>query len=570
MHSFTLVNKKRLIYFTAVLITAVFCLFLFNAWPKTGFFSIKQFSKAETGLKRGAICDVTGNVLVMSQPAFTLLVEPGKIAGKVESIAELLSEELKVSPKDITRRLYPALGKKTQRVEVTISRKIDRATRDRILNRLDRVNKEGLRFVPDYIRHYPCGSLMAPLLGVISEDKGAGGIEQMMNDYLNPLLQNVFYRPAYLEKGATIRLTIDKQIQRNAETELKNIALAYKAESAVLVMANYKNGKILAMAQWPGFDPDRQYEDIYCLQNRAAIDGFAPGPLLDPLVMAAGLEQLGTEEDDAGEMTVKYDYFEKAIPTVITRLKPVDLYEGLLKFGFGKKTGIGLAEESTGLVRIPDRHDDFVKYPLAMRQLIFPTSLQILKAYCTLANKGQQLPLCVIESIGSTLTENDGTQNQTETRVIKPQIAEMILSGLPSEVINETKHEDSFQLLYKTAVTDDRYYIKSDSPVFTKSIAAIIRDNRFPAVIIIILHSGSNKPIPGQVFSGAIKNIMQGVAIIKPNEDIPNFSLTTDFSFPVFPSFHSSGITDKGVRKFLTDQHQPTSNPPAKPHKQLI
>ena len=421
-------------------------------------------------------------------------------------MTDLFAHELAIPPEDIARRIRPALEENAQSVEVTLGRKIEKSVRERLSDKLDGVGIKGIRFISDFRRHYPNGPLMAPLLGLLVVDaehmeglRGAGGIEEMMNPYLIPARRAAFYRPTYLSKGAVIRLTIDKRIQQCIEKELEKIALVHGAEEATLVMANPFNGKILAMAQWPGFDPANRNRGSCRMQNRVAIDGFAPGALIDPLVLAAGLEALDRMKNDGEDEIIEDgNDIEKTLVPLIARLQPARLYNGLLNFGFGEKTGIGLAEEGRGIVRAPDRYDDFIEYPLAMRQLIFPTSLQMLKAYCTLANKGKQLPFQLIEAVEGGKLGYDDNPGIAAKAVISPRNSERVLSCLQVAVMKN----GSDHLLYKTAHTSDAFYSANNPPKHTSIMAGIHRDRHFPFVMIAVLHSKHENAIPFNTIPG--------------------------------------------------------------------
>ena len=503
--------KKPIVIFIILTLTVIIVIaVVLKKNSRQRYYPLKFFSSEELGVKRGSICDVNGQILVISQPAYKLLAEPKKIDNRIDEVMDLLARELAIPQEYIIRKIRPALEENSQKVEVTISRKIESSVQERLSDKLDEMNIKGIRFALDFRRHYPNGPLMAPLLGLLADGKAAGGIEEMMNFYLIPARRVVFYRPTYLAKGATVSLTLDKRIQQSVEKELEKVALTYDAEIATLIMANPLNGKILAMAQWPGFDPISRNAGFYHMQNRVAIDGFAPGALIDPLVLAAGLEELDRMKIHGKDEVIEDgNDIENVLIPIIARLKPAQLYNGLLNFGFGEKTGIGLNEESKGIVRAPDKYDNFLEYPLAMRQLIFPTSLQMLKAYCTLANEGRKLPFQIIESVQGAETEYGKNLDIIAKSVISLRNSERVLSCLQMAEVNSSDNNGSVQLLYKTAHTSDEFYSAHKSPKYANIMAGLYQGKHFPFVMLAVLYSKHKSAIPRDAFLVVMKNILR-------------------------------------------------------------
>lgn len=248
--------------------------------------------------------------------------------------------------------------------------------------RLLLTQRAGIICEPVQKRVYPLGSAAVHVVGFMlggahtETPKGAGGLEFACNKALAGI-NGVYDKNlpakerrmrAFPKLGADIRTTLEPEIQKAAAEALSSACATNGAESAFAIVMKVPSGEIAAMASWPSFDPSmRRYLNKWdgsMAVNRPAQVVFEPGALAKPIVEAIA--------KDAGELPKE------------------KLHAGLLRFGFGAKTGTaGISGEETGFfVGPPDRWDETTEAGVGEGFGFAATGLQIAQSYATLANHG--------------------------------------------------------------------------------------------------------------------------------------------------------------------------------------
>ncbi|MDD9956965.1 MAG: penicillin-binding protein 2 [Anaerolineaceae bacterium] len=275
-------------------------------------------------------------------------------------------------------------------------------------------------------RYYPQGSMAAQVVGFVGGDlQGYYGVEgfydvQLAGREQEQMLSNIPFdvpEDHDEDRGSDIVLTIDREIQYLAESELESsVALTNAARGNILVM-DPRSGEMLAMASWPTFDPNAWYEvrDDTLLQN-AAINGlFEPGSLMQVLTLAVALERGAYRMEDtyldrgyieAGGVqvqnwdrkahgvvdltTVLVETLNVGAATISMQMGPAAFYSGLREFGIGEPTGIDLQGELPGILFVPGDEDynDSLLLTNSFGQGVAVTPLQILTAFSAIANDG--------------------------------------------------------------------------------------------------------------------------------------------------------------------------------------
>lgn len=321
----------------------------------------------------------------------------------------------------------------------------------------------------DY-RYYPESNLLSHVIGYVNSDgKGQYGVEQFMDEKLagkNGSLKavtdsngvpistqdNISSLP---EDGTGAILTIDRYIQGVAERALKSAIETNKSPSGSVIVMDPKSGAIRAMVNYPDYDPNAygkvSADNYNSFINSAVSNQFEPGSGFKPLTMAIGLEAGKIRPDTAfndtgsetiGEYTIRNAenksygmvdmglviknsintgmvYILKALGGgQISRAGKEALYQGIQRFGLGKKTGVDLAGEATGKLKDPKAADiDYAN--MTFGQGIGTTSLQMITALSAIANGGTLVkPYVVDKTIGP-----DGKITQVEH---KPQVQQLI------------------------------------------------------------------------------------------------------------------------------------------------
>ncbi len=275
-------------------------------------------------------------------------------------------------------------------------------------------------------RYYPQGSMAAQVVGFVGGDlRGYYGVEGFYDGQLagreqEQMLSNIPFdvpEDHDEDRGSDIVLTIDREIQYLAESELESsVALTNAARGNILIM-DPRNGEMLAMASWPTFDPNAWYEvrDDTLLQNAAINSLFEPGSLMQVLTLAVALERGDYRLDDtyldrgyieAGGVqvqnwdrkahgvvdltTVLVETLNVGAATISMQMGPAIFYSGLREFGIGEPTGIDLQGELPGILFVPGDEDynDSLLLTNSFGQGVAVTPLQILTAFSAIANDG--------------------------------------------------------------------------------------------------------------------------------------------------------------------------------------
>ncbi|MEX3895854.1 peptidoglycan D,D-transpeptidase FtsI family protein [Paraburkholderia sp. BR10954] len=247
----------------------------------------------ELDATRGRIVDRNGSMLAVSLATYEIWATPKLVD---ESAFAPLARLLDLPPEELRRRLNG------ERSFVLLKRQLDADTAEH----LSRLGLAGITKVADTKRFYPEGESAAHVVGFTDiEDNGQEGVElaanaqlqgvpgqrEVIRDRLGRVISET--RPLVpARNGATIQLTIDRRIQQLAYTQLKAAIAEHRAEAGSVVVLDARNGEILALANYPSFDPnDRTHLSGRQLRNRAVIDTFEPGSTIKPLVVALSIDE---------------------------------------------------------------------------------------------------------------------------------------------------------------------------------------------------------------------------------------------------------------------------------------
>jgi cell division protein FtsI/penicillin-binding protein 2 len=339
----------------------------------------------------------------------------------------------------------------------------------------DPPNLDYLQFSPMLKRSYPEGSMAANIIGFypyfnMQDAVGSYGVEGYYNSYLNgkPFQVEIVNNPHKIQDileipaGASLILTIDREIQRMAETVLDNAMENNGAEGGTIIIMDPETGEILAMAVQPRMNLNEYWKlnEIYTKgevtlpYNRAIGSTYEPGSVFKVLTMAAALDAGVVTPDttmlDSGtfwmggvaihnwdrsghgyvNMTDCMRYsLNVCLAWVANELGPTRFYEYMKRFGIGQKTRIDLIGEGNYPLAIPG-DENWYEINLGTNsfgQGVAVTPIQILAAINAVANHGKMVTPHVVRSI-----IQDGEEN-----VIKPSSMGNPISREAADTLSE-------------------------------------------------------------------------------------------------------------------------------------
>lgn len=263
-----------------------------------------------------------------------------------------------------------------------------------------------------------------------------------------------------LEAGATLELTIDAGLQELVERELAAGVEAARADAGTAVMIDPHSGAVLALANYPWYDPNHpSAASLDARRNRAVADSFEPGSTLKAVLAAAAIEEGAVDVDDTvfcengrykvGRWTINdhHPYGLLTVPEVIQYSSNIGVskiaeklgreryFRYLERFGFGHKTSIDLPGEVAGIVRPLDRWAQIDLATSSFGQGISVTAMQLVGAFAAIANGGvlyqPYLLQRAVDADGSVLVEREGAADAVGARrVISRETARQISAML--------------------------------------------------------------------------------------------------------------------------------------------
>ena len=411
---------------------------------------------------RGTIYDRTGEPLAIGEQATTVYADPRNVAD-AQRAAVVAGKMLGVDPNQI----YPELKDRSKGF-VYIERKAD-PIKAAALNKRDIA---GLGFYPEELRTYPQGRVAAHVLGFAGTDNhgldglersldktlsGRAGSETIVKDPFGRAIDVVTSRPE--RPGKNVTLTIDHQIQSNAEQVLAQTVKQFGAKGAAAIVMDPRTGAILAMANYPTFDANKfSTASPDARRNRAVTDAYEPGSTFKIVTIAGALEDnvvsptstftlaptiqvadrviheahlRGTEV-----MTVKDILAQSSNVGTITiaeKLGAGELASWVDRFGFGKPTGVDYPGESSGLVLPLQDWSGSTIGTVPIGQGIAVTPLQMVSAYATIGNGGVRVPPHLVEKVGNRRVGHPG-----RSRVVSQHTAVRMMTMFRDVVLEGT------------------------------------------------------------------------------------------------------------------------------------
>jgi len=406
--------------------------------------------------RRGTIRDRNGHILALDIFEYEVSAAPKVIADPWE-VASKLAPILGSPPQQIYRQISDR-----EATYVQLARRIPWSAGEAIRS----LGLSGITLDPRPKRFYPEGELAAQVISFVNEEREAySGVE----GYYDGLLKGLhgswegastidLSRFTTIRDGCDLVLTIDRTIQYVVERELEDAISRWGAKGGTIIVMDPRSGGILAMASHPSCDLN-QYgmKSLALFLNPAVSSQYEPGSVFKIVTMAAGLDAgVITPQStfqDKGAMGVKgctiqnpggHPYGQVTVADVLahslnveaarvsTILGPERFYEYVRRFGFGQATGVDLAGEIPGMLRLPG-DGEWSECDLATNsfgQGVAVTPLQMITAVSAVANGGLLMKPHVVEQI-----IDRGTVTPIQPTVLHRVIAERTAHDLTAMLV---------------------------------------------------------------------------------------------------------------------------------------
>ena len=371
---------------------------------------------------RGNIYTVDGEAIASNLTTTSLVFIPNQIKNK-DLVAEKISEILDVPKSKIEEHLY----KKSMMERVHPE---GRRLSYEIADKIENLHFDGVYLLKESKRYYPHDELLSHVLGYVGIDnQGLSGLELEYDDILtgeygsiqyfsdakgNNLERNsVYVEP---EDGLDIYLTVNYDIQSSIERELDNVVLKYNPDGAWAIAMDPNTGEVLGMSSRPNFNPNnyKEYDTETINRNMAIWASYEPGSTFKILTLSAAVNEgkvdlLKDTFYDGGSVNVdgarikcwkhgghgSQTFLEvvqnSCNPGFVelgNRLGKETLFDYINKFGYGKKTGIDLNGEATGILFSLDKVGPVELATTAFGQGVSVTALQQVVAVSAAINGG--------------------------------------------------------------------------------------------------------------------------------------------------------------------------------------
>ena len=432
-------------------------------------------ARSELVAKRGEIYLKSGESkypLAVNREYPMVFLEPKLVEEKDRIISEL-SYILAIERSEIEKKLSDS-----EDMFEIVKKKISDDEADRIRN----LNLKGVKLMPEVYRYYPGEELAAQVVGFVGSDgenqRGRYGVEVYWEKTLTGKNGSLFQErdsagrwisitdremtPA--EDGADLILTIDETVQYEIEKILKTIMEKHQADGGSILVQEPSTGKILAMANYPSFNPNEfgKVEDMNAFLNAGISSTYESGSVFKTFTLASGI--------DAGVISPNTTYIDTGVVSeagyniknsdskaygeqTMTQVLENSLNTGVIfaeklignarfleyikDFGFGEETGIDLPGESAGNIsNLKNLKSHIQFFTASYGQGLTVTPLQILNAYSAIANGGNLMKPQIVEKIIHSDGKEEVIKPEIIRRVIKEETALQTKEMLRSVVVN--------------------------------------------------------------------------------------------------------------------------------------
>jgi cell division protein FtsI (penicillin-binding protein 3) len=392
--------------------------------------AVQQEAEITIPAQRGSIEDANGIDLGVSEPAMDIAATPRLVTDATKAAAKLAP----IIDRDENTILRSLARRDTQFVY------LGRAVPAEKAKQAKKLKIPGLEFIPRYRRQYPLDWMASQLLGTVGTDgeglagleytfdkhlRGRDGERRLVKDAMGVPLEIRDTRP--VEPGQDVRLTLDANLQDQAEEVLAEVGEKWKPKGATAIVMDPHSGGILALANWPRVnanEPGKAPAEV--MKNRAVATNYEPGSTFKAFTVAAALEEGKVTPETSFSIPSVYTYADRElrdaedlgmgsmtvseilkhssnigavkIAGALGGAKPFDKW--IHRFGFGKATGVDLPGEEIGQVLPLKDYSGATMGNLPIGQGISVTPMQMMTAYAAIANGGILRPPHIVDKVG--------------------------------------------------------------------------------------------------------------------------------------------------------------------------
>lgn len=473
---------------------------------------------------RGKIQDRNGVTLASSVPAKSIWANPTEFSAASKSQLRKLAKKLDLPVETIEKRLQQNGSKSF----MYLARQIEPEDAKGILD----MGVPGLFAEDEVKRKYPDGEIAAHVVGFTdSDNRGREGVELARNSVLSgekgmryivrDRLGRVVDILALKEtvRGEDVMLSIDSRLQYTAFNALKKAVVEAGAKAGAVVVADVHTGEVLAMSNWPTYDPnERKYLRIENVRNRVITDTFEPGSTMKPFAIAkaldCGIVRSDTLIDTApGVLTIgdrvitdTHNYGTLSVSQIVSKSSNIgtckiafevdseELWKTYDALGFGHSPNIGFPGVAPGRLRNGKQWRPIEKATISYGYGISVSLMQLVRAYTALARNGDVIDL----------TFNKTTREAQGQQIFRPEVARQMRTMMAETVSeNGTARRVSVQGYTVAGKTGTANKIRDGKYVDKLAVASFIgmAPASQPRLIVAVM---IDEPTKGSYFGGTV------------------------------------------------------------------